>query len=131
MRLVRHAACALYPPTDGLPGLRDMEVDAFLRRYREEAPAHMWLGLVAGSAVFAASPVLTLRLPVPSFVLPRSLLDTHARRIGNARNYFVRQPIFLVKLAAGLCWGAHPAVRERMGMPAYPEDPGSFRPGDA
>lgn len=125
--LIRHAMCALYPRTAELPGMEDTDVRGFLARYKRESTFLMWLGLFAGSLVFAWSPILTVHLPLPSFLLPRALLDKHAMRITSTRFYLLRQSIFLVKLAAGLCWGAHPAVRAKLGMAPYPADPGTWR----
>lgn len=121
--------CAMYPRTAELPGMEDADVKGFLRRYRRESTFLMWLGLVAGTWVFVWSPLLTVFLPLPSFLLPRTLLDRHAHRITTTRLYFVRQAVFLVKLAAGLCWGALPEVRARFAMAPYPADPGTWRRG--
>lgn len=122
--------CALYPPTGDLPGVADTDVRGFLRRYRREATPLMWLGVVLGTLVFVVSPLLTVFVPLPSFLLPRTLLDRHACRVATSRIYLVRQAILLVKLAAGLCWGAHPDVRAKFGMAPYPADPGTWRKGN-
>lgn len=127
--LIQHAMCAMYPRTPELPGMEDTDVSGFLKRYQRDSTFLMWLGLVAGTWVFVWTPLLTVYLPVPSFVLPRSLLDRHAHRITSTSLYFVRQAIFLVKLAAGLCWGADPEVRARFAMAPYPADPGTWRTG--
>ena len=124
---IQHAMEALYPPTDELPGIEEMDVPAFLDRYREDSTFLMWLGLAAGSAVFVLTPILTVYLPLPSFLLSRELLDRHAHRIAYSRIYLLRQAIFLVKLAAGLHWGAHPEIRARFAMAPYPDDPGTWR----
>lgn len=124
--IIQHAMCALYPRTEHLPGMEDTDVRGFLRRYREESTSLMWIGLLLGALVFAATPLLTVYLPLPSFVLPRSLLDRHAHAVTGTRVYLIRQAIFLVKLAAGLCWGSDPAVRAKMAMTPYPADPGTW-----
>jgi hypothetical protein len=126
---IQHAMKALYPRTEALPGIEDTDVSGFLVRYRRESSTLMWLGLVAGTFAFVWSPVVTLLLPLPSFVLPRKLLDRHAFRVTYSRIYLLRQAVFLVKLAAGLCWGMHPEVRRRFAMAPYPEDPGTWREG--
>ena len=71
------------------------------------------------------SPSFCLHSPQP----PRGLLDRHASRITTTRFYLLRQAVFLVKLAAGLCWGADPAVRARLAMAPYPADPGTWVEG--
>lgn len=109
--------------------MEDTGVREFLRRYRRESPTLMWLGLLVGTWVFVWTPLLTVYLPLPSFLLPRSLLDRHAHRITTSRFYLVRQAVFLLKLAAGLCWGADPRVRARFAMEPYPADPGTWQEG--
>jgi hypothetical protein len=124
---MQHAMCALYPRTADLPGVEDTDVAAFLRTYRRESSFLMWLGLSLATFVFIMSPLLTVYVPLPSFLLPRALLDRHAMRITATRIYVIRQSIFLVKLAAGLCWAAHPDVRAKMSLPPYAADPGTWR----
>jgi hypothetical protein len=119
--------CALMPRTEGLPGLEDTGIDAFLRRYRSECPRIMWVGLVVGSLVFALTPLITIGVPLPSFLLPRRALDRHASKIASHRVYVLRQAVFLVKMVAGLCWGSHADVRKILALPPYPPDPGTWR----
>ena len=125
--LVLHAMRALYPRTEALPGIDDTDPEAFLARWRREASALMRLGLVAGALAFAVSPIVTVHWPLPSMLLPRRVLDRHASAVTYSRVYLLRQAVFLVKLAAGLCWGQHPAVRAKMAMAPYPPDPGTGR----
>ena len=126
-RLILHAMRALYPRTDALPGLEDTDDDAFLARYRREASPLLWLGLGVAALVFAATPLLTVYVPLPSFLLPRRLLDRHAHRVTYLPVYLLRQAVFLLKLTAGLCWASHPAVRGQMAMAPYPADPDGWR----
>jgi hypothetical protein len=125
--LVRSAMCALYPRTATLPGLEDCGVDDFLERFQRESPLLMWVGVLAGALVFHLTPLFTVFVPLPAFLLPASLLDRHASRIAGSDWYLVRQAIFLVKFPCGLCWGAHPEVRKRLALSAYPDDPGTWR----
>ncbi len=125
--LVRAAIVALYPRTDALPGADECDLDAFLHRFRRETTLLLWTGVVVGALVFELSPVFTVRVPLPASFLPRVLADRHADRIAGSRFYLVRQSVFLVKLAAGLCWGVHPRVRASIGLPPLPPDPGSWR----
>jgi hypothetical protein len=125
--LVRSAICALYPRTEALPGAEDCGIDAFLRRFRRETTRLMWWGVVLGAIVFHTTPIFPVFVPLPAFLLPRSLRDKHASRIVGTRFYLVRQSIFLLKLTAGLCWGAHPEVRRRFALPPLSEDPGTWR----
>lgn len=125
--LIRSAMCALYPPSADLPGVADTGIDAFLARYKRETSLLLWSGLVLGAVVFTLTPLFTVGIPLPSFLLPRGALERHARRITVSRVYLVRQTVFLVKMVAGLCWGAHPDVRKILNLPPYPADPGTWR----
>lgn len=125
--LIRSAMTALYPRAAGLPGVADTELDAFLLRFRREAPALMWLGLCLGAVVFALTPVLTVGRPLPSFWLSERARDRHANKIASHPLYLLRQTVFLLKMVAGMCWAEHPAVRARLHLAPYPSDPGTFR----
>jgi hypothetical protein len=124
--LIRQAVVALYPRSEW-PGVEDCGLDAFLTRFREETPPLIWLGTVMGALLFHLTPVLTVFVPLPAFLLPRRLLDLHAARITSTNLYLLRQAIFLVKLAAGFCWGTHPSIRARLALPPLPADPQTWR----
>lgn len=125
--LVRSAIVAMYPRTEALPGAEDCDVDGFLRRYRADTTAVMWLGVVMGALVYQLTPLVTVFVPLPAALLPASLADRHAYRITTTNIYLLRQAVFLVRLVAGLCWGAQPEVRQRFALPALPPDPGTWR----
>jgi hypothetical protein len=125
--LLKHVLSALYPRTAEFPGIADLPLDAFLRRFRREASALMRLGMYLGLLVFVLSPLGTVFVPLPSFLLPRAWLDRHAERIASSGVYPARALIMLLKVIAGLCWGADPAVRARLGLPPLPPDPESWR----
>src|SRR5262245_48601711 len=118
---------ALYPRSGDVPGIADTGIVEFLSRYRRECSTLVWTGLVLGTFVFTLTPLITIGVPLPSFLLPRRALDRHACAAASHRLYLVRQTVFLVKLVAGLCWGADPEVRKRLALPAYPADPGTWR----
>jgi hypothetical protein len=125
--LIKFAMCTMMPRTEALPGIADTNLDGFLRRMRREADVVYWLGLVVGAIVFAISPLLTVFVPLPAFLLPRALLARHAARVVGHPFYAIRQVISLVRLSAGMCWGSDPIVREHFALSAYPMDPGTFR----
>jgi hypothetical protein len=125
--LVRSAMTATFPRTETFPGVGDCDLDAFLARFRRESPTILWAGVILGAVVFHVSPIFTVFVPLPAFLLPRRLLDRHAHRITTANLYLVRQVVFLVKMVAGLCWGASPEVRKRFALPPLPPDPGTWR----
>ena len=119
--------CAFYPRTDGLPGLEDTGIDAFLVQFRRETTFIMWLGVLAGTAVYHMSPIITVFVPLPAFLLTKRLRDAHAHKLGGHSIYIVRQTAMLVKLPAGLCWGRDPVVRAKFALPALPPDPDHWR----
>jgi len=125
--LILSAMRALYPRSGALPGIDETGIEEFLRRYRRESNRLVWAGLVLGTIVFTLSPLITIGVPLPSFLLPRRALDRHACAVAGHRFYLVRQTVFLVKLVAGLCWGAHPDVRKHLALAPYPPDPGTWR----
>ena len=104
-----------------------MELDGFLRRFRRDAAGILRLGVTAGLVLFVLTPLFTVYVPLPSFLLSRRMLDRHADRIATFPAYPLRSLILLLKLVAGLCWGAHPAVRERLGLLPLPPDPQEWR----
>jgi hypothetical protein len=125
--LIKFAMCTFMPRTEALPGIEDADLDGFLRRMRTDAEPLYWLGLVVGALVFAFTPLVTVGLPLPAFWLPRRTLERHADKLLYHRGYLLRQAVFLVRLSAGLCWGADPRVRAKLALPPYAADPGTFR----
>lgn len=125
--LIKFAMCTMMPRSAELPGIADTDLDGFLRKMRAEAQPLYWVGLVLGAIVFAISPLITIGVPLPAFLLPPGLLGRHSERILAHPFYPVRQAALLVRLSAGMCWGADNAVRARFGLPPYGPDPGTFR----
>lgn len=125
--LARIAMETFYPRAEGFPGVEDMDVGAYLRRFKRESAPIMWLGFVLGTVFFHLTPLLTVWLPVPAFALPAGLRERHAQRLSSHPWYYVRQPVFLVKMVAGLLWGSDARVREKLGLPAMADDPGTRR----
>ena len=125
--LLRSAIVMIYPRTRELPGIEDCALDEHLERYRRETPWLVWLGTMVGALLFHLTPIITVYVPLPAFLLPAKLKDRHAMGIMTTRLYLVRQAVFLVKLCAGLCWGVDPEVRKRFALPPLPKDPGTWR----
>lgn len=125
--LLRSAMVMTYPRTPGLPGIEDCALDEYLVRFKRETSWIIWLGTIAGAILFHLTPLLTVYLPLPAFLLPVGLRDRHAMRVMTTRIYLLRQAVWLVKLCAGLCWGADPQVRKRFALPPLPKDPGTWR----
>ncbi|MBL8922479.1 MAG: hypothetical protein JNJ54_26750 [Myxococcaceae bacterium] len=128
---VRSAIVALFPRVerDGvvIPGAADCGLDEFLKRFKAETTTLVWLGTVLGAFVFHFTPLLTIFVPLPAFLLPKGLLDRHAAGITTTSIYLLRQAVFLVKLPGGLCWGADPQVRKLIALPPLGTDPGTWR----
>ena len=127
--LVRHALAAVFPSTERLPGLDRLDTEDALREVLQ-GPMLIRLGLIASTLLFVCAPIWTVYWPVPSLLLPRSVLERHANALAGSRIYLLRQSMMMLKTIGGLLWGGHPDVRAALGLPANGPDPGSFR-GDA
>lgn len=125
--LVKFAMCAMMPRTDKLPGIEDTDLDAFLLRLQKDAEPLYWLGLVVGGIVYAITPLVTIGAPLPAFLLSPAQRQRHTDNLLSHPIYALRQAAYLVRLSAGMCWGADSTVRARFAMPPYPADPGTFR----
>ena len=69
--LIKHALAALYPRTEHFPGIVETDLDAFLVRFRREAPGLMRLGLYVAAVVFMLTPLCTVyRQPVATSTKP-------------------------------------------------------------
>ena len=125
--LLVHCMTALYPRAGDLPGLAELDPDAYARKVMGDVPWLMWFGVVGGILVFVSTPILTVRRPAPSFLLSAEKLDEHANAVASHPNYAIRQAMFLLKMIAALHWGSRPEVLEHFALPAYPADPDSWR----
>ncbi|MGZ3423643.1 MAG: hypothetical protein ACXVEE_37625 [Polyangiales bacterium] len=125
--LMKFAMVTMMPRTEGLPGIEDCDLDGFLERMRRDSDALYWLGMIVGAWVYMLTPIVTVYLPLPAIMLPEKLLAKHSERIIASRIYLLRQAVFLVRLSAGMCWGADPAVRAKFALGPYASDPGTFR----
>jgi hypothetical protein len=127
MWLIKLAMTSMMPRTETLPGVADTDLDGFLHRLKRETNFLYWAGVVLGALVFALAPVITIGVPLPAFALPRKALERYTERVLLHPIYLVRQAVFLLRVSAGLCWGADEKVRACFALPAYPPDPGTFR----
>jgi hypothetical protein len=125
--LLRSAITAILPRSDRFPGAAELDLAPFVAKFLRETTWLMWLAAVGSAVAFALSPVLTVYVPLPAFLLPAGLLDRHAAAMSEHRIYPVRQAAFLLKMIGGLHWAAHPEVRARLGLAPYPPDPGTWR----
>lgn len=125
--MVRTAVVPCFPSAAGLPGLETLGFESFWRRFRAEAAPAMWLGVVLAAALVQVTPIVTVGRPALAGWLSAATLERHLQRLLASRVYLVRQSIFLLKMVGGLCWGAHPEIRARIGLDPYPGDPGTWR----
>jgi hypothetical protein len=127
----RFAIQAIFPSTDALPGVEQTDLRSFLKDLKATSPPLMRIGLAAATCVFMISPILTVYLPVPAFLLRGRLLERHTSRLLNHRVYVLRQIVYLLKMVGGLCWGEDAEARRRLGRPALPPDPRTWQGMDA
>ena len=125
--LIKFAMSTMMPRTEALPGVADADLDGFLRRLKRDTNFLYWTGLVLGALVFALAPIITVGVPLPAFALPPKTLERYSERVLSHPIYLVRQAVFLLRVSAGLCWGADPNVRACFALSPYPPDPGTFR----
>jgi len=125
--LIKWVMCVLMPRSDKLPGLEDTDIDGFLRKTRKDSAPLFWMGIVLGAIVFTITPIMTVFLPLPAFLLPKSLLQKHAEKLGSSNIYLIRQMFIVVRLSASLCWGADDKVRAALALKPYQPDPGTAR----
>lgn len=123
----RFAIEAIFPSTEALPGVAETDLRPFLRDVKANAPPLMRIGLIAATLVFMVTPLITVYLPVPAFMLRGKLLERHVAKLMSHRVYVLRQVVFLLKMVGGLCWGEHPEARRRLGRPALPADPRTWQ----
>lgn len=124
--LVRSAIAMMFPRT-ALPGAEDCNLDAYLVHFKRDTPFLVWLGTVAGAVIFHVTPLFTVFVPLPAFLLPKKLADLHADKISTTNVYVVRQAVLLVKMCGALCWGADANVRRHLAMPPLGVDPRTWR----
>ena len=123
----RFAIEAIFPPTETMPGIAETNLAAFLRDLHATAPLLMRVGLWLATIVYMITPLFTVYLPVPAFLLRGRLLIRHTDKLVSSRVYVIRQIVYLLKMIGGLCWGEHPEVRKRFERPPLEPDPRTFQ----
>lgn len=125
--LVRFALVAYFPREGDLPGLAELGVDDKLAALRRDSTWLFWLGLVLAAVFFQVTPIVTVRRPYLAAWLDEDELDEHAMKLSANRSYLARQILMILKLVGGLFWAQSSEIRARIGLPAYPDDPGTRR----
>ena len=118
---------AVLPATASVPGIDPERCLEFLARYRRDAPFLPRLALTLSGLGFRLSPPLTGAGMRPALALSPARLERHCEGLGRHRSYHLRQVTLMLKTAAGLVWGADPAVRESLGLAPYAKDPSGWR----
>ena len=127
MKAIVRILRATLPGTDRVPGLSEATCRAFLARVRREAPGLTALGLYASAMAVLLTPPLTIGRWRTADHLGDLDLDRHLTALARHPAYVLRQTVLMLKMTAGLAWGADPAVRRALGMAPYPPDPGTWR----
>jgi len=118
---------SVIPSVPGLKGVKDSNLAPFLKQLLKESPFLIRFGLYISALSFVFSPILTVYLPLPSFLLSARLRNLHAERASSHRIYLLRQSMFMLKMIAGMCWGQDSEVRATLGLETLEGDPGTFR----
>ena len=127
LQLTAWTLAVVFPSTPQLPGLDAIDSKPFIRQLHSEAPFTIRATLLASVLLFNLTPLLTLGIPLPAFLLSKARVDEHAQRLSGSPVYLLRQIMLMLKTIGGLCWGAAPTVREKLTMAAYAEDSGGWR----
>ena len=127
---IRFALRTVMPASGRLKGVEETGLKAYLRQLRRDAPWIIRVGLIATSFVFIWSPIITVFVPLPAFLLPKKLLEKHAQKAASHPIYVLRQSTFMVKMIAGLCWAQDEDNRRELGLEPLPPDPLTWRVGE-
>jgi hypothetical protein len=129
LALIRFSMRTLFPAHAGMPGVGECDLKPFLEQFWREAAPVMKLGLALSTILYILTPIFTVYIPLPLFLLPRGLRDKHADRASTSGIYLLRSATLLVTMVAGLAWGANAQVRRRFALEPLSPDPGTWREG--
>ncbi len=118
------------PPHDGMPGIIDTNAEAFLKEFKKNAHPIMRLGFWASVWVYVLSPVFTVYIPLPAFLLSEKKRFQHMEIYSNSHSFVFSQLWLLQKMITGMCWGMDDKVRAYYGYQPYSPELGDFRKGD-
>jgi hypothetical protein len=119
----------LMPAHDDMPGIFDTKAEDFLKEFKANAHPIMRLGFFLSVWVYALSPVFTIGIPLPAFLLSEQKRLAHLDKYANSRNFVFSQLWMLQKMITAMCWGMDDKVRAYYGYEPYPEEPGNFKKG--
>lgn len=127
MKAIVRILRATIPGTARVPGLSEETCRTFLAKLRREAPPLTLVGLYASALAVLVTPPLTIGRWRTADHLSGDDLDRHLQALARHPLYMVRQTIVMMKMTAGLAWGADPLVRGALGIAPYGSDPGTWR----
>jgi hypothetical protein len=93
-----------------------LSIAAYLDGYLRRVPFQAAVGLRAIVWGITWLPVLFVGVPLPVDLLSRPVRMRYLERWASSRVYLLREGFYLLKAMALFGWGAHPAVRERLGL---------------
>jgi hypothetical protein len=93
-----------------------LAVAAFLDGYLRRVPFQAALGLRVVVWAITWLPFLFVGVPLPAHLLPPAARARYIERWSGSRIYLLREGFYLLKAIALMGWGAHPSVRERLGV---------------
>jgi hypothetical protein len=91
-------------------------VAAFLDSYLRRVPLQAAIALRVVVWAVTWLPLLFVGVPLPADRLSRATRLRYVRRWSSSRVYFLREGFYLLKAISLMGWGAHPAVRARLGL---------------
>lgn len=106
------------------PGARDVPLDRFLPVLMQRAPFQFAIGLRAALWLVLLCPLFIIGRPRTFLGLSREERTRVLDRLAASGVYALRELPNLLKMAACLGWGSHPAVRAHIGVAA----PGDLPP---
>lgn len=126
-KIVVRVLCTIFPDGERVPGLDPRRMARFLDTFLAESPPLLRLALHGSALAYLLSTPLTVGRLTPALWLGPRARDRHAQGVATHPLYLLRQAMLMLKTVGGLCWGADPTVRSRLGLAPYPPDPGSRR----
>lgn len=127
LRLTAWTLGVVFPSTPQLPGLDAIDCQPLLRNLSAQAPFTIRATMHLSVLLFCLTPILTLGIPLPAFLLSKAQVDRHAQKLSMSSIYLLRQIMLMIKTIGGLIWGAAPEVRQKFGMVPYPGDTSGWR----
>jgi hypothetical protein len=92
------------------------DVASFLDGYLSRAPARAALGLRLMVWAITWLPILFVGVPAPADALSPATRARYLDAWSRSGVYILREGFYLLKAIALMGWGAHPTVRERLGV---------------